>query len=482
MTHIRLRKLFTTAISAMLICSCTTWKEAAGTAEGHPAIFPDYTEVTIPCNIAPMNFMVEGAKQIQAEFSVEGTSLLQVIGKNGVLDIPLKDWKSVIDAATGKTISTSVSVWSKEHPEGIAYQPFNIHVSTDRIDDYLVYRLIEPSYIEYRQLGIYQRQTSTFEEEAIITNKTCLTTCINCHSFSSYSPENIMFHIRGPHGGTFLYEDENYRKIDFSKIGIGRNTTYPAWHPEGRYIAFSSNTTRQIFYTEGRQQVEVFDTASDLVLYDVKTGEELTDPRFLTEEVLETFPAWSPDGKNLYFASHKAKELPVIFKQDMHYDLVKVSFDPETGTFGSQVDTLYNTRINGGSVSYPRVSPDGRYLLYTLSDYGTFPIWHNEADLKMTDLSTGEDVDIAVWNTPDQAESYHNWSSNGRWVVFGSRRLDGRFTRLFIAHMGADGTPCKPFLLPQEDPREHEWRLKSFNVPEFITGKVELPKDVNPYE
>ena len=100
----------------------------------------------------------------------------------------------------------------------------------------------------------------------------------------------------------------------------------------------------------------------------------------------------------------------------------------------------------------------------------------------MIDLSTGENVDIAVWNTPDQAESYHNWSSNGRWVVFGSRRLDGRFTRLFIAHMGADGTPCKPFLLPQEDPREHEWRLKSFNVPEFITGKVELPKDVNPYE
>lgn len=481
MTHIRPGNLFTIVI-ALLISSCSTWKEPAETTDNYPEIFPDYIGVTIPCNIAPMNFMVEDAEKIQAEFSVDGTSLLRVTGRNGVLDIPVKEWKNVLDAAAGKAIDVSVSVWSEANPDGTAYLPFEMHVAQDSIDEYLVYRLIEPSYIEYRQLGIYQRQTSTFKEEAIVTNKTCLTTCINCHSFSSNSPENILFHIRGPKGGTVLYEDENYRKIDFTKIGIGKNMTYPAWHPEGRYIAFSSNTTHQVFYTEGRQQVEVFDVASNIVIYDVKTGEVITDPRFLTEETLETFPAWSADGKELYFASHKAKKVPVVFTPDMQYDLVKVSFDPETGRLGSQVDTVYNSRINGGSVSYPRISPDGKYLLYTLSDYGTFPIWHNEADLKMIELATGEDVDINIWNTPDQAESYHNWSSDGRWVVFGSRRLDGRFTRLFIAHMGADGKPCKPLLLPQEDPREHEWRLKSFNVPEFVTGKVELPKDVNPYE
>lgn len=481
-THIRPRNLFATVISALLLCGCSTWKEPAGASDEFPAIFPDYAGVTIPCNIAPMNFMVEGARKIQAEFSVNGASLLRVIGKDGVLDIPMKEWKSVLSEATGKAIQISVSIWNEENPEGVRYQPFEMNVASDCIDDYLVYRLIEPSYIEYRQLGIYQRQTSTFEEEAIITNRNVLTTCINCHSFSSNSPENIMFHIRGPQGGTFLYEDENYRKIDFRKTSLGKSTTYPSWHPEGRYIAFSSNTTHQIFYTEGRQQVEVFDTASDLVIYDVKTGEVLTDARFMTEDVLETFPAWSPDGKSLYFASYKASNLPVQFNPDIHYDLVKVSFDPETGKLGEQVDTLYNTRTNGGSVSYPRISPDGKYLLYTLSDYGTFPIWHNEADLKMIDLTTGENVNIDVWNTSDQAESYHNWSSNGRWVVFGSRRLDGRFTRLFIAHMDENGKACKPFLLPQEDPRENEWRLKSFNVPEFITGKVELPKDINPYE
>ena len=279
-----------------------------------------------------------------------------------------------------------------------------------------------------------------------------------------------------------MYNEGEYRKIDFTKTDAGKNVTYPAWHPDGRFIAFSANTTRQIFYTEGRQQVEVFDTASDLVLYDIKTGKALTDSRFMTEDVLETFPAWSPDGKTLYFASHKAKKLPVMFSPDMQYDLVSVQFDEESGRFGPQVDTLYNSRLQGGSTSYPRISPDGRYLLYTWSEYGTFPIWHNEADLRAIDLATGDEADISVWNTPDQAESYHNWSSNGRWVVFGSRRLDGRFTRLYIGYFDKDGKAHKPFLLPQELPQMNTWRLKSFNVPEFVTGKVEFPENIKPLE
>lgn len=474
---------YITLLCAMvLLCGCKRWQEPAMQIDRLPSIFPDYTGVTIPSNIAPLNFMIEGADIIQAEFEAGEACMLKASGRKGKLNIPLEEWKSMIEQAAGKSLSVKVSVWNDDYPSGAGFMPFEINVAEEDIDEYLVYRLIEPSYIEFRQLGIYQRNISTFEESAIVTNKDALTSCINCHSFTSYSPEEIMFHVRGANGGTVLYEDGQYRKIDFTKIGPGKNVTYPAWHPEGRFIAFSSNTTRQIFYREGRQQVEVFDTASDLLLYDIKTGEVVTDNRFMTEDVLETFPAWSPDGKYLYFATHKAHTLPVRFTPDMQYDLVRMSFDGESRTFGSQVDTLYNSRQQGGSVSYPRISADGRYLLYTWSEYGTFPIWHNEADLRMMDLSTGESVDISAWNTPDNAESYHNWSSDGRWVVFGSRRLDGRFTRLYIGYFDKDGKAHKPFLLTQEDPQMNQWRLKSFNVPEFVTGKVELPADIKPLE
>ena len=74
----------------------------------------------------------------------------------------------------------------------------------------------------------------------------------------------------------------------------------------------------------------------------------------------------------------------------------------------------------------------------------------------------------------DDTESYHSWSSNGRWVVFSSRRTDGIFTRPFFAHIDADGHASKPFELPMQDPDRHRQLLKSYNVPELMRGPVKL--------
>ena len=198
----------------------------------------------------------------------------------------------------------------------------------------------------------------------------------------------------------------------------------------------------------------------------------------MTAASLETFPSWSSDGKHLYFASYTSDVLPVELTFDMQYDLLRVEFDPQTGRFGELVETIYDASEMGGSISHPRLSPDGRHLLYTIADYGTFPVWHPEADLQMLDIRTMESKDISVWNDAEEADSYYSWSSNGRWVVYGSRRLDGRYTRLFIAHMDENGCPHKPFLIPQKDPRYNVWRLRSFNVPELVKGEVTLPREV----
>ena len=122
------------------------------------------------------------------------------------------------------------------------------------------------------------------------------------------------------------------------------------------------------------------------------------------------------------------------------------------------------------SVSFPRISIDG-FLMFTLTDYGTFPIWHDEADLWMLDLKAGDTSPCTILNS-DKAESYHCWSSNGRWVVFGSRRLDGRYTRLYFSHFDGKGQFTKPFLLPQKHPKDNILRMKSYNIPEFVKGEV----------
>ena len=470
------------ALQMILVClsiflsGCSSWETPVDAVDAQPAIFPDYKDVTIPRNIAPLNFMIEGSERIQAQIYVDGNEELKLSGKDGVIRIPLKDWRSLLDQTAGKSFDVQVSAWSEEYPEGVAYSPFTVNVANDEIDPWISYRLIEPGYQGWGQIGIYQRDLSSFDEEAIVTNHSSVGTCLNCHNYPSYSAESIMFHARGPKGGTIIYHEGKLDKIDFKSIGPKKNVTYPAWHPDGRYLAFSSTTTYLGAYDRGKQPVEVYDVISDLLVYDISAGEVLTDPRFLTQETAETFPTWSPDGNYLYYSAAPQKVIPDEAEQ-MCYSIYKVPFDTVSRTFGDDIQVVYDCEANGGSATFARISPDGRYMLYTLAEFGTFPIWHTVADLKMMDLTTGQPVDVSVWNDPSQADGYHSWSSNGKWVIIASRRLDGRYTRLFIAYLDAEGKAHKPFLLPQENPLHNTWRLRSYNIPEFTTSKVELPDE-----
>ena len=193
----------------------------------------------------------------------------------------------------------------------------------------------------------------------------------------------------------------------------------------------------------------------------------------MQENSYETFPAFSPDGKTLYFCSAKAVSLPDSI-MDIRYDLCSIRLDLDKRLFGRQVDTVINAAANQYSVSFPRVSPDGRYLLYTQHNYGNFSIWHREADLKMLDLANNRPVDVSILNS-SETESYHSWSSNSRWVIFGSRRGDGLYTRPYLAHIAEDGSAGKPFLLPQKTSSYYIYQDRSYNIPEFMTGKIELP-------
>lgn len=180
----------------------------------------------------------------------------------------------------------------------------------------------------------------------------------------------------------------------------------------------------------------------------------------------ETFPTFSPDGKYIYYCAADTVDLPGDIKQ-LQYALVRIPFDESTGTIGSQVDTLYNKR----SVCHPRISPNGKYLLYTVADYGTFPIWHPEADLQMMNLETGAIDSLAVVNS-QKSDTYHSWSSNSRWFVFASKRDDGLYGKPYFCYVDKDGKTHKPFCLPQRYPSFYDNNLKSFNAPELGKGKV----------
>jgi dipeptidyl aminopeptidase/acylaminoacyl peptidase len=154
------------------------------------------------------------------------------------------------------------------------------------------------------------------------------------------------------------------------------------------------------------------------------------------------------------------------------YNLMSVSFDPKTRSFGKpkvEVDAVSVKK----SVSVPRVSPDGRYVLYTQGDYGQFHIWHKSADLWVKDLQADSCYSLEAANSND-TESFHSWSSNGRWMVFATRRMDGNYSRAFLAYFDKDGQAHKAFAIPQEDPEMNILLLKSYNVPELTKDAVNI--------
>ncbi len=125
------------------------------------------------------------------------------------------------------------------------------------------------------------------------------------------------------------------------------------------------------------------------------------------------------------------------------------------------------------SATLPRVSPDGKWLMFTLGSFGVFHIWHTDADLYLKNLQTGEVTPMTRANSPN-VESYHSWSSNGRWVIFSSRRNDGNYTRPFIVHIDEKGNLTKPFELPSAYPEYHRQLMRSYNIPEFMSGPVTI--------
>ena len=446
-----------------MMASCTETVNDAKQETAQPHIYPDYVGVTIPVNIAPLNFGMadENTLLVDAVITDSHGHSLHSQGEESV-DFDLDDWHELLGQNLGDSLNVTVS--AKYDDGWHTYQPFPIYVSPDSIDYGICYRLIEPGYEVWSKMGIYERDLSSFDERALIEN-TQFEGCVNCHSFNRGNPADMSLHIRGPHGATLLRHGDSpftaYNTKTPETLGL---CVYPYWHPSGHYIAYSTNITRQLFHSADPNRIEVFDEASDLQVYDVEKNELLLSPLLKQDSIFETFPVFSADGRSLYFcAASKDSTL-----NNLHYNLCSIDFDPGTGTFGNRIDTIVDAAAQQKSISFPRPSYDGRFLCYTLSDYGQFSIWHHEADLWLLDLNTGESHPMDEANS-DDTESFHNWSTNSRWLVFSSRRDDGLFTHPYFCHIDGKGVVGKAFMLPQRNPRRfYRDRFFSFNVPDFI--------------
>jgi len=455
----RLLYILTTLATTILLHSCTPTPKDVVTRDVLPPIYPDYCDVTIPENIAPLNFLIrEDCEAIEVK---AGELTLNASGNEAVFDID--DWKEMMQQSAGKEIDVTVTAlidgqWTE-------FKPFHWNIVKDKIDPYLTYRLIEPDYEIWNNIQIQQRCVENFEVNALGHYEQLENRCMNCHTYASQDPRLSMMYVRGPGGGAILNQDGKLSKLDIP------GSVYFGFSPSGRYIAYSTQKIIPAFHSQASKRLEVFDAESNVFVADLEEHRIIASPLLSDSLKFETFPTFSPDSKYIYYCAADSVSLPIDIKQ-LQYRLVRIAFDETSGTIGNQVDTLATT----SSVCHPRISPDGRFLLYTVADYGTFPIWHPEADLQMMNLTTGTTDSLAIVNSA-KSDTYHAWSSNSRWFVFASKRDDGLYGKPYFCYIDKEGKAHKPFCLPQEHPAFYDNNLKSFNAPELGKGKV--PFDVN---
>jgi len=452
------------------VFGCTSYHQPDKKSETAPAIYPDYSAVTFPPNIAPPNFLIrEEAETYQTEIGIKnepGEILLH--HDKPTVRIPEKKWKALLKKAAGKDIYFRITL--RKDNTWTEYAAIENKVSAHPIDPWLVYRLLYPGYELWNEMGIYQRDLTGYKQMPVAENRNFGKQCINCHTFSQNSPDNMMIHVRGKQGGTLIYHDGKLEKVNPKPQGHKYGATYPAWHPSGKYIAFSTNEIQQFFHSSGQKPIEVSDLGADLIIYDVEKHQAYTDSLVCGDSYMETFPTWSPDGKFLYFCRAKGyrQGMPL---DSIRYDLYRIQFDAEKQKLHT-IECVYDASASGHSVSFPRISPNGKWLMFTQSDYGNFSIWHPESDLHLLHLTDGEIRNITEVNS-DEVESFHSWSSTGHWFVFSSKRRDGLWACPYFAAFDPEtGKAGKPFLLPQKDPCFYDSFTYTFNLPELIKEPI----------
>jgi len=451
------------------------------TVQRFPNIKPDYTGTVIPPNIAPLNFIVEesGSHYYVKIHSKNGEDI-EIFSKTPKIIIPIGSWKKLL--RTNRSEKLYFDIYVKETNDD--WKQFNTItnlIADADIDGYLVYRLINPLYSFWRNISIRQRNIQNYDESVIISNKSINGGCVNCHTFLKNSPDNMLMHIRSSLGPTMLIARNGVITNINSRTSFGTAAmAYSSWHPSGRLMAFSVNKVHQFFHTVGQKIRDVIDTDSAVGIYSLDSNTIITPASLSKPDLLETYPSWSPDGRYLYFCSapitwsDRDKFPPEDYKE-IRYDLMRISYEPETGTWG-EPETILSAEETGLSITQPKVSPDGRFILFCMAEYGCFPIYQPSSDLYMMNLKNGQYKRLMI--NSDKCDSWHCWSSSGRWIVFSSKRLAYSFAKPYFSYINMNGEPSKPILLPQKDPTFYDSFLKTYNVPEFITQPVQVKRRV----
>lgn len=400
--------------------------------------------------------------------------------------LSLRKWRALVQEACGGYLQVQICVEKKG--EWQCYRPLRWFVSPDTIDTYLLSRASQYEEGEYGNLYVQQRNLTDFRTVRILDNRLMDNNCMNCHDCLDHKATEMVVHLRDRNVGTLLIRGDSALKVQVPSV-YNLRLTYPAWHPSGKYIAFSTNLPRSVHFASATQKIiYTLDTLGSILVLDLERMQLFSCPELTRERDENVFPTWSKDGRRLYFCRSPRKEYDSLpcpscadtaksFRQNrveqIWDDLMQIDFDPLSRRFSNEACTYPFSRMHK-SATMPKLSKDGRYMIVSLLKTSSFPI-QNLGDFYRIDLQDSNRVtEITELNTPG-SEKGHSFSSSGKWMVFSSSRRTGAVPETYVTHFDpATGRFSPPFLIPQEQGDFYLTNLKGFVFPVLSTVPAEL--------
>ena len=363
----------------------------------------------------------------------------------------------------------------------------SFRTSTDRVEDSIFYREVplpfisavqDPSRIRWRFGSV-----DSVEQPPVVLED--LPVCGNCHSFSGDgSTLGLDVDYGNDKGGYAILPVSQQMVLNDEKIitwsdykrddGEGTFGLLSQVSPDGRYV-ISTVKDRAVFVaTPGIEFSQLFFPIKGiLVVYDTETGTYAPLPGADDPDYVQSNPTWSPDGEYVVFARSRTyqneavanatsilldeKDVPEFIedKEPFKFDLYRVPFN---GGRGGTAEPLEGASHNGKSNFFAKYSPDGKWIVFTQAE--NYMLLMPDSELFIIPAEGGEARRLLA-NTP-RMNSWHSFSSNGRWLVFSSK-ANTPYTQLFLTHIDEDGNSTPPVVLDR-----FTGTYGAANIPEFV--------------
>ncbi|VBB43366.1 hypothetical protein TRIP_B250426 [uncultured Desulfatiglans sp.] len=306
---------------------------------------------------------------------------------------------------------------------------------------------------------------------------TGMTDCGNCHSFSRDGTTLGMDVDFGSDKGAYVIAEIGAQVL-FEKNNVmtwssfNKESKTPTYgllstvSPSGRHAVSTVNDFAVFRYIDDLDYCQLFfPVRGILVAY--RRGEKTfrpirgaDDPQFV-----QTNPAFTPDGQWIVFARARALPDPELrstmngFIQGdstYQYDLYRVPFEGGPDTVA---EPLPGGSHNGMSNFFPKVSPDGKWIVFCKAK--RFMLNQLDSELYIIPAEGGEARRLEC-NFPGRMNSWHSWSPDSRWLVFSSK-ANGPYTQLWLTHIDEHGEDTPPVLLDHLTGEK-----QAANIPEFV--------------